>query len=216
MKAAHDPPLSVPSSLTAAHRCANSRSTKMSNNHHYSTACQAGGAARAWHGRRARLPGLGPCYGRPFSSGSAAIAMVIMMLPKGSHIISVSDVNGGTFETLTKIVRCAQLGLLGLVCRPDRGPGQDHGGHDARDQAHLARVADEPDHENRRYCRGRGACQAHQPGRARRCRQHVPLALLPAPALARRRRGRALGNQVLERPLGRVYGDRDHVAARRV
>ncbi|KNE64655.1 hypothetical protein AMAG_10011 [Allomyces macrogynus ATCC 38327] len=42
-------------------------------------------------------------HGVAFASGSAAIAMVIMTLPKGSHIISVSDVYGGTFETLTKI-----------------------------------------------------------------------------------------------------------------
>ncbi|KNE56869.1 hypothetical protein AMAG_02639 [Allomyces macrogynus ATCC 38327] len=45
----------------------------------------------------------GCTHGVAFASGSAAIAMVIMTLPKGSHVISVSDVYGGTFETLTKI-----------------------------------------------------------------------------------------------------------------
>ncbi|KNE61578.1 hypothetical protein AMAG_06392 [Allomyces macrogynus ATCC 38327] len=44
----------------------------------------------------------GGTHGVAYASGSAAIAMV-MTLPKGSHVISVSDVYGGTFETLTKI-----------------------------------------------------------------------------------------------------------------
>ncbi|KAJ3359527.1 hypothetical protein GGF31_004019, partial [Allomyces arbusculus] len=45
----------------------------------------------------------GGAHGVAFASGSAAIAMVVMTLPKGSHILSVSDVYGGTFETLTRI-----------------------------------------------------------------------------------------------------------------
>ncbi|KAJ3365697.1 hypothetical protein GGF31_008451 [Allomyces arbusculus] len=45
----------------------------------------------------------GGTHGIAFASGSAAIAMVIMSLPKGSHIVSVNDVYGGTFDTLTKL-----------------------------------------------------------------------------------------------------------------
>ncbi|KNE56132.1 hypothetical protein AMAG_01968 [Allomyces macrogynus ATCC 38327] len=42
-------------------------------------------------------------YGLAFASGSATTATVVASLPKGSHIVSVNDVYGGTYRFFTKV-----------------------------------------------------------------------------------------------------------------
>jgi cystathionine gamma-lyase len=42
-------------------------------------------------------------YGIAFASGSAATATIMHAIPKGSHIISTSDVYGGTYRFFTKV-----------------------------------------------------------------------------------------------------------------
>ncbi|KNE54479.1 hypothetical protein AMAG_00451 [Allomyces macrogynus ATCC 38327] len=42
-------------------------------------------------------------YGLAFASGSATTATIVASLPKGSHIVSVNDVYGGTYRFFTKV-----------------------------------------------------------------------------------------------------------------
>jgi cystathionine gamma-lyase len=42
-------------------------------------------------------------FGLAFSSGSATTATIVSALPKGAHIVSVSDVYGGTYRFFTKV-----------------------------------------------------------------------------------------------------------------
>jgi len=42
-------------------------------------------------------------YGLAFSSGSATTATILTSLPKGSHVITVNDVYGGTYRYFTKV-----------------------------------------------------------------------------------------------------------------
>ncbi|OTB08244.1 hypothetical protein M426DRAFT_317364 [Hypoxylon sp. CI-4A] len=44
-------------------------------------------------------------YAVAFSSGSAATATILQSLPKGSHVISVSDVYGGTYRYFTRVAQ---------------------------------------------------------------------------------------------------------------
>ncbi|RKP09642.1 Cys/Met metabolism PLP-dependent enzyme-domain-containing protein [Thamnocephalis sphaerospora] len=45
----------------------------------------------------------GGSHGLAFASGSAATATVMHALPKGSHVISINDVYGGTYRFFTKV-----------------------------------------------------------------------------------------------------------------
>lgn len=42
-------------------------------------------------------------YALAFSSGSAATATIVQSLARGSHVVSISDVYGGTYRYFTKV-----------------------------------------------------------------------------------------------------------------
>ena len=54
-------------------------------------------------------------HGFAFGSGMAAVSAVMMLLDKGDHIILNSDVYGGTYRALTKVLHVMVLKLILLI-----------------------------------------------------------------------------------------------------
>ena len=138
--------------------------------------------------------------GFAFASGLAAEDTLLRAIcDPGDHVVIPDDAYGGTHRLIDKV-------LEPLGARAQRCAGQRHRCRARRDRAraHEGGVDRDPDQPAAEHRRHRGAGR----GRARgRCpagrRQHLRLAVPPAAAGARCRRGRALDDEVLRWPLRR-------------
>ena len=145
-----------------------------------------------------------------YSTGMAAEQVVFQAtLSAGDHAI-ISDVAyGGTYRLATKIY--SRFGVQ-FTFVDTANPGRRSQGDSAQHEADLHRDAGEPDAEADGH---RGDLEDREGARhSARRRQHVPDAVLPAAARARRQHLGAQHDEVLRRPQ-RDDGRRRHLRQRR-
>ena len=159
--------------------------------------------------RRALENALGELEGghaTAFASGMAAThALLTAVTSAGDHVIIPDDLYGGTYRLVDKVL--ARFGVAyDMVDQTDLDAVRARAapGDQARSGSRRRPT------RRSRWSTSLAVIDAVGPGRARRRRQHVRHAGQPAPARVRRRRGRALHDQVPRRPLrhGRRRGDR--------